>query len=310
MRLDVKRLRHLLAVASCPTVQEAADGLHLTQSALTKSIQRLEEDLDAPLFDRTGHRLSLTELGEHLVMRADEILRHVNALEDEIALWKGLATGNVNIGVDPVAELGLMPPVLTAFLTAHPAIQTSLRSGQTETLLPALRAGELHFLVADPELAQHQEDLDVCPLVASPLVAATRPGHPLANNLQPTPEQLSDYPRIGGTTAPRFTLWREERDQLAGSRSLARSLTSENYGLLIQLAETSDAIVFGPKQLLERFGRLRIAPWPLQSPTTESSLIRMRRRNLSPAAEALIDMIVETSESSTGTGGLHDRTNT
>ena len=291
MGLDIKRLKHLLAVAGSPTVQEAADTLHLTQSALTKSIQRLEEEVEAPLFDRTGHRLTLTDLGRHLVMRANEILRQVGTLEEEIALWKGLAIGNVNIGLDPVAELGLMPEVLNSFLSAHPNVQISLRSGQTETLLPALQGGELHFLVADPELTQDQEDLIVQPLIESPLVAAVRPDHPLAGNPQPTPDELSVYPRIGGTTAPRFAHWREERGQRAGAEPLSRSLTSENYDLLIQLAATSDAVVFGPKRLFERDERLVVTPWPLQSPITESALIRMTHRSLPPAADALIALL-------------------
>ncbi len=67
--IDVKRLKHLHAVASHRTVQAAADSLNITQSALTKSIARFEADLGAPLFDRKGHRLSLTELGTHLVKR-------------------------------------------------------------------------------------------------------------------------------------------------------------------------------------------------------------------------------------------------
>ncbi|MDJ0853006.1 MAG: LysR family transcriptional regulator, partial [Myxococcota bacterium] len=114
--IDLRHVRHLLAVASHPTLQSAADSLHLTQPALTKSIARFEEELGSKLFDRRGRRLVLTELGERLVARGDDLLRHVRELEEEVALWKGIGTGEVAIGVDPEAELGLLPGVLEAFV--------------------------------------------------------------------------------------------------------------------------------------------------------------------------------------------------
>ena len=84
--IDIKRLRHLLAVNTHPTVQAAADSLHITQSALTKSISRFEDELEAPLFDRKGHRLSLTELGKHMVKRGEELMRQVHTLEEKVSL--------------------------------------------------------------------------------------------------------------------------------------------------------------------------------------------------------------------------------
>jgi len=295
--IDVKRLRHLLAVTSHPTVQAAADSLHITQSALTKSIARFEEELEAPLFDRKGHRLSLTELGTHLVRRGEELLRQVHTLEEEVALWKGLGTGEVNIGVDPAAEYGLLPQVLETFVPAHPGILVALRSGHTDRLLPALLNGDLHFVVADSEIALTHEDLEIRDLVTSPLAAATRPGHPLADNQNPTPADIGRYPRIGATTAPRFDLWMKERAVREGMKPLSRSLISDNYELLVRLAENSDAILFGPHNLLQSYehqGRLHVATWPLEGPNTHSSLIRMKERHLPPAAESVIELLLET----------------
>ena len=67
--IDLRHIRHPLAVASNSTVQAAADALHLTQPALTNCIARFEDELGAKLFDRRGRRLVLTELGERLVSR-------------------------------------------------------------------------------------------------------------------------------------------------------------------------------------------------------------------------------------------------
>jgi DNA-binding transcriptional LysR family regulator len=141
--IDLRHIRHLLAVSSHPTVQAAADALHLTQLALTKSIARFEEELDGKLFDRRGRRLVLTELAERLVERGEDFMRHVRELEEEVALWKGIGMGEVAIGVDPEAELSLLPAVLEAFVPAHPGVQVTVRSGHTDALLPAMLGGEL-----------------------------------------------------------------------------------------------------------------------------------------------------------------------
>ena len=288
--IDLRHVRHLLAVASHPTVQAAADALHLTQPALTKSIARFEEELGAKLFDRRGHRLVLTELGEQLVQRGEGLLRHVDELEEEVALWKGLGAGEVMFGVDPEAELSLLPAVLEAFVPAHPGVRVAIRSGHTHALLPALLRRELHFLVADAEIALDHDGLEIRALAADPIAAAVRPGHPLVRKRKPTPADVAACPFVGASTAPRFERWTADQGREHGG-PFAPSLVCDNYEVLVRLAESSDAIVFGPRNVLagyERASRLKVMPWPIDGPDIQTSLIRSKGRHLSPSAERLI----------------------
>ena len=294
--IDLRSIRHLLSVASHRTVQEAADALHLTQPALTKSIGRFEEELGAPLFDRRGRRLALTELGERLVERGEDLLRHVRELEEEVSLWKGQGSGEVALGVDPVAELSLLPRVLETFVPAHPGVQVTVRSGHTETLLDALLRGELHFLVADAELALARQDLEIRALEATPIAAAVRPGHPLARKRQPNPEDVARCPMIGASTAPRFEEWIAEAGRRNFGKPVAPSLVCDNYEVLVRLAERSDAILFGPRDLLRGYAdakRLTVTSWPVDGPDTQPSLIRSKGRPLSPAAEGLYALFTD-----------------
>jgi LysR family pca operon transcriptional activator len=289
--IELRHIRHLLAVSSHRTVQSAADALHLTQPALTKSIARFEEELDAKLFDRRGRRLVLTELGERLVERGEDLLRHVGELEEEVALWKGIGQGEVTIGVDPEAELSLLPEVLEAFVPAHPGVQVIVRSGHADALLPALLGGELHFMVTDAELALARDDLEVRRLAADPLAAALRFDHPLSRKRKPTLADLEAHPLAGASTAPRFERWSAESTRRAGVQPLVPALICDNYEVLVRLAESTDTIVFGPRNLLtayERAGRLKVMSWPLEGPESGPSLIRSKGRHLSPAAERLI----------------------
>ncbi len=291
--IELRYVRHLIAAASHPTVQDAADAIHITQPALTKSIARFEEELGAALFDRRGRRLTLTELGERLVTRGEDLLRHVHELEEEVALWKNIGMGEVSIGVDPEAEISLLPAVLEAFVPAHPRVQIRVRSGHTDTLLPLLLSGELHFLVADAELTLEREDLETHRLAADPMAAALRPGHPLERKQAPNATSIQAYPIAGAFTAPRFRDWSAMRSRQDGVDPVLPSLVGDNYEVLVRLVERSDTIIFGPRTVLSsyaRLGRLKVMGWAVDGPQTSPSLIRSKERHFSPATKLLMSL--------------------
>ena len=295
--IELRYIRHLLAVASHKTVQDAADALNLTQPALTKSIARLEAELDAKLFDRRGRKLVLTELGQRLVARGEGLLRQVREVEEEVALWQGGGSGQINIGVDPEVELSMLPRVLERFVPAHSGVKVTVRSGHTGTLLPALLSGELHFLVTDAELALERNDLEIERLATDPLAAALRPGHPLVRKRKPTQADLDVHPIAGASTAPRFERWSVERARSEGIEPLVPALVCDNYEVLVRLAERTNTIVFAPRNLLAAYelsGRLKLMPWPLEGPASGPSIIRTLGRPLSPAAEKLMGLFRDT----------------
>lgn len=305
--LDLRHIRHFLAAASHATVQEAADELCITQPALTKSLARFEDELDAKLFDRRGRRLELTDLGQRLVRRGEDLLRHVGEVEEEVDLWKGLGIGEVAIGVDAEVELSILPPVLEAFVPEHPGVHVTVRSGHTDTLLPALHAGDLHFIVADSELAVEHHDLEIRRLAADPIAAAVRPGHPLEKNKEVTPAEMMSHPVAGAFTAPRYGRHTAEQSRVLGVKPLVASLVSDNYEVLVRLGESSDTIVIGPRSLLATYavlGRLVVMDWDLAGPYTSPSLIYSRGRYFSPAAERMMELFLEEHDSSGYSTGI------
>jgi DNA-binding transcriptional LysR family regulator len=296
--IDTKLLRHLVAVASHPSVQAAADSLHLTQPALTKSISRFEERIGAKLFDRSGHKLQLTELGSLLLKRGEHLLRQLREMEEEVNLWRECDTGNVEIGIDPSAEFSLLPKVLKRFVPSHPRVAVSIRSGTTESLLPALLDGDLHLLVSDAELADNHDNLTILPLEKETLVPAVRSRHPLVKTTMPLPEEIARYPIIGAPIGPRFDRWQDERGFELRGKPFFTSLKCDNYEVLIRLTEESDAIVFAPHKLLRSYetaGRIKVMKWPINGPEMRTSLIHSKSRSLSPAARLLAQLFIEES---------------
>ena len=207
------------------------------------------------------------------------------------ALWQGLGTGEVRIGVDPDSQLEILSGVLERFVPEHPQVEVTVRSGYAEALLPMLVAGDLHFLVADPEVAAERADLIIEPLPAEQIVAAVNPDHPLADETVPEVEDFIRYPLAGAATAPRFDTWKADQGEAAIGRPFRPSVVCDNYEVLVRLAERGDAIVFGPESVLESYerqGRLRVTAWPLDAPPVQPAVIRKRDRTLSPAAGRLI----------------------
>ncbi len=165
------QLRHFLLIAEHGTFTAAAVRAHLSQPALTASIRRLEEELDARLFDRGRTGARLTPAGSALlpharaaVVAVDEGTRTVRSLET-------LEAGEVRVGGGATACTYLLPPVLSAFRRKHPKVALRLRELPEDLALDAFDRGELDLLVVGGkrgDLFRREEVL----LVAAPGVDA------------------------------------------------------------------------------------------------------------------------------------------
>ena len=170
-------LHHLLLIAEHGSFHEAARRAHLSQPALSASIQRLEEAMGARLLHRHARGARLSAAGEALQPHARAALAAVASGRQAVAEMQGLARGRVRIGGGATACTYLLPPVLTAFHQDFPAIDLRLR----ETFTPAVRAGvaqgELDLGIAEaggapiPGLVEEAWTTDALVLVASPSLA-------------------------------------------------------------------------------------------------------------------------------------------
>ena len=148
--LDMTALRSFIAIADTGGVTRAASKLHLTQSAVTMQIKRLEASLDQPLLERIGRGVQLTKQGEQLVSYGRRIL----SLNDEI--WRRLTDdafeGQVVLGVPQDIVYPHIPTILRSFATDFPRANVRLVTGATAVLKERFTAGDLD-LILTTELA-------------------------------------------------------------------------------------------------------------------------------------------------------------
>lgn len=191
--MQSRLLRSFLVVAQKGSITDAAETLHVSQPALTKSIQRLEDDLNVKLFDRIAVGVCLTKYGEillqHVKIMENEYQHAVSSIE-ELRNGRG---GVLRIGAGPVWLVSLLPPVIARFQAENPGIRVSLIGGVIDTLVPALISGELDLICVSLDFPNRTE-IEKNHLIDVRHVLIADPRHPLATQTNVSPEAMHGYP--------------------------------------------------------------------------------------------------------------------
>ena len=140
-------LRHFVLVAQHRTFTAAARHAHVSQPALTASIQRLEAQMGARLFDRGPSGATLTAAGAALLPRARAAIAAVEEGRRAVAEVLGLDVGSVRLGAGATVCTYYLPRTLAKFRARHPGVQILLREASQEDLLDALEAGDLDLVI-------------------------------------------------------------------------------------------------------------------------------------------------------------------
>jgi DNA-binding transcriptional LysR family regulator len=172
-------LRHFLGVVEKRNITAAAEALHISQPALTRSIRQLEKTIGVPLFERLPTGVALTKQGEVLARRVKLMeLEYRHALSEISALEQGV-TGMLRIGAGPMWVSAILPGIVTAFHQQFPKVKVRLTEGAIDSIVPALLAGEIDLACVTLSFPS-QPELVKEPLVNVRQALVARAGHPLA----------------------------------------------------------------------------------------------------------------------------------
>jgi DNA-binding transcriptional LysR family regulator len=165
------------AVARHLNYTRAANDLHLTQPAVSRQVQILENSLGVQLFERVGRRVRLTDAGADVLSYAQRIAQLQDELEAVLGARSGLQRGSLRLIGTTTAGEYLLPPLIADFRRAHPGIRVALRVGNREEVLAALANGEVDLAVMGRPPSR--ADLDSVPILSNELVAIAPPRHRL-----------------------------------------------------------------------------------------------------------------------------------
>ncbi len=177
--LENFRIRVFRVVAHHLNFSRAAEELLLTQPAVTQQIKALEEEFGVPLFDRGGGRIGLTPGGRALLPFADKMKTLSEEAAAAVAGAYGQQGGELALGASQTIGQYLLPNFVAAFLHSNPNVRIRARSGNTDAMLEALLAREIHLaLIEGPE---HRKDLRIEPFMDDHMVLVVPARHDWAD---------------------------------------------------------------------------------------------------------------------------------
>lgn len=193
--MDIASLKAFVAVAETGSFSGAAARLFLTQPAVSKRVASLERELKTPLFDRIGHRITLTEAGSTLLLKARLILDEIEESRRLVANLSGAISGPLQLATSHHIGLHRLPPVLREYSRRHPGVELDIRFMDSEAACTAVAAGALELAVVTlPE--SETPPLIRLPVWDDPMHIAAGAEHPLAKTRPGSLAPLAEYPVI------------------------------------------------------------------------------------------------------------------
>ncbi|WP_044019593.1 LysR family transcriptional regulator [Thalassolituus oleivorans] len=285
--MDTQSLKAFLAVAGHRSFSAAGEDLHLTQSAVSKRIQMLEQQIGVTLFDRHNRTISLTEAGHNLLPRARAILDLVTDTELHLVNMEGQVSGYLSLATSHHIGLHRLPPVLREFVQRYPSAQLNLEFMGSERAYQAVTLRQVELALTTLEESD-AEDVEQIPLWQDTMVCVCAPDHRLVQLEQITLEDLASTPAI--LPQPDTITYRLVDEAFRERGLTLNAPMPTNY---LETIKMMVSVGMGwsllPQNMVD--GQLHTLVWPGTSPIRHLGLIHLKHRTLSNAARAMIELL-------------------
>jgi DNA-binding transcriptional LysR family regulator len=289
--VELRQLAVFVAVAEEGSFTRAADRLHVVQSAVSAGVRNLERELDARLFDRSTHKVALSDSGRALLPEARTTLAAAAAARDAIEAVRGAVRGTIvlgNLQAQGMRSIDLAG-VLAQFRSEHPGVEVQIRHGGSLEMATKVRDGELDLaFVALPD--QRFPGLELVPLASEPIVLAVAAVHPLAVRSRVelaalASETIVDFPDGWGI--------RMANDRAFAAAGLTRHIDYEvnDTGSVIGFVRHGLAVGLLPASLFEDTDGIVFVPIRGRAPQFLTAIATPSNRRPSAASRALLRTI-------------------
>jgi len=192
--MDLRQLEIIRAIAETGSFTAAGEKLHVSQSAISRQILILEDELGEPVFHRIGRRIRITAAGESLLQLSHRVFRYLQDTVSAISDTREALRGSIGLVGGMTVCLYVFPRLLAEVRRIHPSLDMRVTVGSTQRSIEMLRtgAGDLGLLTLPIEAS----DLVSVPLLQEELLLVTYPSHPLAAQKQIVPADLEKQPFV------------------------------------------------------------------------------------------------------------------
>jgi LysR family hydrogen peroxide-inducible transcriptional activator len=186
--MTITQLQYVLAVAEYRNFTLAAEKSFVTQPTLSMQVQKLEDELDVLIFDRSKKPISITEAGKKIVAQAKNIVNEAERIKDIVDQEKGFIGGEYKLGIIPTVMPTLLPMFLKTFIKKFPKVNLIIKEQSTESLIRNIQDGHLDAGIAATPL--EIEFIKERPLYYEPFVGYVPKNHRLSRLEQLSPDDL------------------------------------------------------------------------------------------------------------------------
>lgn len=288
--MELRHLRYFVALAERLNFTQAAAQVHVTQSTLSHQIRQLEEELGRALFSRTKRHVALTAAGELFLPKAVHAL---GELDSGVALLSAKAaelTGRIRMGTTPTFNIHVIPRVLAAFSLRHPNVQVSVDEDTAAGINRKVATGQFDLAISyhpgeEPRLVFE-------PLCNEELVLLVGVGHPLAARKRVRIVELHRREMI--LPPPRFAT-RRMLDEAFASAGASPSIRVESDSITAMVATVSQSqlATIVSRHAVQPDARLRVVPLESPTPVRTPGLVRLRKKQMSPAEAEFASIVRE-----------------
>jgi DNA-binding transcriptional LysR family regulator len=292
--VDIRDLLYFETIAGTGHLGRAAEQLGRTQPALTKCIRRLEDEIGAELFSRTGRGLQLTKVGEVLLARGSRLRFALSETLREVADFAKGAAGHVRIGAGATMAEHLLPDVTRALISRAPDVTVEILIGMSDVLRAALRDGDIDVAIG-PTLKGEEQEFAVKVFGFDEVVVVAPRGHPLCGR-KVSMEDLARYQWVLPASSVEMRRWLDQVFEANGLLGPRVQIETNSILLLPRLISETSLLSFTSTRNLHH-GRVGVHLERLDIDVTTMrrylGIIYRRHHYLSPAAMKLVTLLAE-----------------
>ncbi|WP_167383673.1 LysR family transcriptional regulator [Bordetella genomosp. 12] len=289
-RLDILGVQAFVAVAELASFSRAAEHLHLSQTALSRRISKLEDAVGGLLITRTTRNLSLTPAGAAFLPRARRIVRDLSAALHELRDSALNGYGNVVFGCLPTVTAHLMSDIIAEYGKQFPRNRLRILDRSATEIRQAVLEGDAEFGIS--VLSSDHSDLMRTPLYRDPVVVACHAKHPFAGRRRLQWRELEGQQLIGVGALSGLRLQTESVMREA-KLNLSPAYEVQHLATAVGLVARGAGIAILPQGAFDTANGRDLRLIPLASPAVSRQIELFKRHDhvLSPAAAPLYDLV-------------------
>lgn len=259
-RMDIRSLIQFLQIAKEGSYTKAAASLYLAQPTLTKTVQKMEQELGVPLFCKVGQRIQLTDYGCRLEKIATPLVNEFLQIPEWVKDTESISRGTVSISVTPMISSLYLVYDITDFCKLHQSIELKLHECSSDEVIKTVYDGLCDFgLCMDCESIYTSQSFEVLPLFTKEIVALVPNENPLSQRAGLSMEDLRNEKINFFANGHAITHAIYKRCKDAGF-SPNVNLSSSNSIFLIKLSESGNGITILPKPYLNAHEYQNVTP--------------------------------------------------